>query len=353
MSVRFAVNATSNTYYLETVLEWSGVALEPQVKFAEGYKQFRPKTVFVPLFVSDTSNQQTTLFVTANNLVASSSRAFTETYGEVTPTPATTTTLDEVLDRLNIQRIDFLSIDIELAEPQALAGFSIERFRPGLLLSRPIHQSVKHCSTISAGMVTRLSASIGGSIQRISGLRRRAPSPTILPRAENTSLELSSTLSPKRVCADSHHRIRQASVRIWPRGASARARVLRQKLIDPTIDVADRYRPVHVVTNTGLSVTGTTLNEDTFSPSRVESFSSKHRRRVAARNWGDSRQSKGPHGNPPRYMEESCLCERQGSGSVPVAANHRASHRWSAAAVRNRLASRTPTLSDFYCPEEK
>ena len=51
----------SNTYYLETVLGWSGVALEPQVKFAEGYKQFRPKTVFVPLFVSDTSNQQTTL----------------------------------------------------------------------------------------------------------------------------------------------------------------------------------------------------------------------------------------------------------------------------------------------------
>ena len=78
---------------------------------------------------------------------------------------------------------------------------------------------------------------------------------------------------------------------------------------------------VHVVTNTGLSVTGTTLNEDTFSPSRVESFSSKHRRRVA-RNWGRFEAIKGTSWNSPRYMEESCLCERQGSGSVPVAANH-------------------------------
>ena len=82
--------------------------------------------------------------MTANDLVASSSRAFTETYGEVTPTPATTTTLDDVLDRLNIQQIDFLSIDIELAEPQALAGFSNRAdFAPGLLLSRPTRQSGK------------------------------------------------------------------------------------------------------------------------------------------------------------------------------------------------------------------
>ena len=123
----------SNTYYLETALGWSGVAIEPQIKFAEGYKRYRPKTTFVPLFVSDVSNRQTTLYVTGNDLVASSSREFTEVFGTVTPTPATTTTLDDVLDRLKVTRIDFLSMDIELAEPQALAGFSIERFRPRLV----------------------------------------------------------------------------------------------------------------------------------------------------------------------------------------------------------------------------
>jgi hypothetical protein len=45
----------------------------------------------------------------------------------------TTSTLDDVLDRFNVDRIDFLSMDIELAEPRALAGFSINRFKPSLV----------------------------------------------------------------------------------------------------------------------------------------------------------------------------------------------------------------------------
>lgn len=123
----------SNTYYLETALGWSGVALEPQKKFADDWARHRPKTTFVPLFVSDVSNREATLYVTGNDLVASSSKEFTEAFGSVTPTTATTTTLDDVLERLGVMRIDFLSMDIEMAEPQALAGFSIERFRPRLV----------------------------------------------------------------------------------------------------------------------------------------------------------------------------------------------------------------------------
>jgi len=77
--------------------------------------------------------------------VASGIREFTESYGEVTPTTATTSTLDDVLDRLAIERIDFLSIDIELAEPQALAGFSIARFAPRLVAIEahpPVRQQI-------------------------------------------------------------------------------------------------------------------------------------------------------------------------------------------------------------------
>jgi FkbM family methyltransferase len=136
---------SSNTYYLEKDLEWSGVAIEPQVKFADGYRKFRPRTTFVPLFISDVSNQQATLYVTENDSVASSDRDFTENWGEVTPTTATTSTLDDVLERLGIEKIDFLSIDIELAEPQALAGFSIGRFAPALVAVEahaPVRQQI-------------------------------------------------------------------------------------------------------------------------------------------------------------------------------------------------------------------
>jgi FkbM family methyltransferase len=124
----------SNTYYLEKELGWSGVAIEPQTEFAEGYRQYRPRTAFVPLFVSDVSDQTATLYVGDQSLVASGSREFTETFsGAVAGRPVRTTTLDDVLDRLGIRRIDFLSMDIELAEPAALAGFSIRRFMPALV----------------------------------------------------------------------------------------------------------------------------------------------------------------------------------------------------------------------------
>jgi FkbM family methyltransferase len=123
----------SNTYYLETAMEWSGVAIEPQIKFAAGYREHRPRTTFVPLFISNVSNQQATLYVTDFDGVASYDREFTQRWGDVTPTATTTSTLDDVLDRLKINRIDFLSMDIELAEPQALAGFSISRFKPSLV----------------------------------------------------------------------------------------------------------------------------------------------------------------------------------------------------------------------------
>ena len=38
--------------------------------------------------------------------------------------------LNKLLEAERISAIDFLSMDIELAEPKALAGFDIERFRP-------------------------------------------------------------------------------------------------------------------------------------------------------------------------------------------------------------------------------
>ncbi len=44
-----------------------------------------------------------------------------------------TITLDELLEMARVERIDFLSMDIEQAEPLALAGFDIERFGPQLV----------------------------------------------------------------------------------------------------------------------------------------------------------------------------------------------------------------------------
>jgi FkbM family methyltransferase len=136
----------SNTYYLETQLGWSGLAIEPQVKFAADYASKRPLTTFIPLFVSDVSNREAVLYVASNDLLASFDKQSAESEsGTAQPMSTNTTTLDDILDRNGIKQIDFLSIDIELHEPQALRGFSTQRFRPRLVAIEahpPVRQQI-------------------------------------------------------------------------------------------------------------------------------------------------------------------------------------------------------------------
>lgn len=126
----------NNTYFLETELGWSGVAIDALDEFAEGYRAHRPRTRFFALFVSDESNSSAQLFVpSANKLVASSNQEFARRESGVTPAAreVPTTTLNAVLDHSGLSRVDFVSMDIELSEPKALAGFEIDRFKPALV----------------------------------------------------------------------------------------------------------------------------------------------------------------------------------------------------------------------------
>jgi len=126
----------SNTFYLEERLGWSGIAIDPQAALEADYKKFRPRTRFFPLFVSDVSNDTATVYVPKRSLpAASSSRQFAERFSgdiaEITAVP--TVTLTDLLGRLRVERIDLLSIDVELSEPRVLAGFDIRRFEPALV----------------------------------------------------------------------------------------------------------------------------------------------------------------------------------------------------------------------------
>ena len=137
----------SKTYYLEKHLGWSGIAIEPQRQFMADYATERPQTKFFPFFVSDVSNQTAKLYVLNRaSMVASSDREFVKLFGEpdeVRDVP--TVSLSDLLDREGIKTFDFLSMDIELHEPQALKGFDIERFRPALVCIEgllPVRQQI-------------------------------------------------------------------------------------------------------------------------------------------------------------------------------------------------------------------
>jgi FkbM family methyltransferase len=139
--------ATSKTYYLETKLGWSGLAIEPQREFAAEYAKYRPRTTFLPFFVSDASNETARLYVIKKmSPVASSNREFVRQFGEpdeVREVP--TITLTDLLQAQGIRHIDFLSMDIELHEPRALKGFDIGRFKPSLVCIEallPVRQQI-------------------------------------------------------------------------------------------------------------------------------------------------------------------------------------------------------------------
>jgi FkbM family methyltransferase len=124
----------SNTYYLETALGWSGLAIEPQTSFEEGYRKNRPRSTFLPFFISDVSNEEATMYyVKSNPLVTSSDKSFAQRYGSTTELKTPTITMDDLLTREHLTSFDFLSMDIELSEPKALKGFDVERFRPALV----------------------------------------------------------------------------------------------------------------------------------------------------------------------------------------------------------------------------
>ena len=124
----------SNTYYLEQALGWSGLAIDAQEEFAADYAKYRPRTRFFAFFVSDRSDALETLFVPGNRLVASSSKEFSDRYDSSgKERKVTTITLNDLLTRTGITSIDFLTMDIELAEPKALAGFDVARYRPRLV----------------------------------------------------------------------------------------------------------------------------------------------------------------------------------------------------------------------------
>ena len=134
----------SNTYYLEHVLEWSGLAIDAQQEFAVDYAKYRPHTRFFTFFVSDRSDALESLFVPdGTRAVASSNKEFSDRYDAASKErKVTTITLNDLLARTGVTSIDFITMDIELAEPKALAGFDLMRYRPRLVCVEA-HQDVR------------------------------------------------------------------------------------------------------------------------------------------------------------------------------------------------------------------
>jgi hypothetical protein len=126
----------STTYYLEHHLGWSGVAVDALAHYGPDYEKYRPATRFFSYLVTDTSDGVQPFYkIERMYLMSSASKEWAENAedasAEILLRP--TITLNDLLAKAGIAKIDFLSMDIETGEPSALAGFDIQRFGPSLV----------------------------------------------------------------------------------------------------------------------------------------------------------------------------------------------------------------------------
>jgi FkbM family methyltransferase len=134
----FAVKG-SNTYYLEERLGWTGIGVDALEEYALEWAQLRPRSRFLRHLVSDRSGGTEKFFKSYGRAISSTDPnwAAGKAFGQNFPTEeiqAETITLDDLLNREKVTKIDLLSMDIEGHEQKALAGFDIERFQPTLVV---------------------------------------------------------------------------------------------------------------------------------------------------------------------------------------------------------------------------
>lgn len=129
----------NNTYYLEKHLGWTGIGVDALSDYAEAWQRERPASRFFSFLVTDRSGGTGTFFKSPNTGLSSTDRdsASGKNFGdEMEPEKIEIPmiTLDDLLEREGIEKIDLLSMDIEGHEPKALAGFDLERFQPELVV---------------------------------------------------------------------------------------------------------------------------------------------------------------------------------------------------------------------------
>jgi FkbM family methyltransferase len=129
----------STTYYLEEHLGWSGIAVDALPMLRRGYEKNRPRTRFFNYIVTDHADTVESFYAsgplssTSEERVEKTSKALSGKQKVPKEIQVPTITLDRLLDENGVEKIDFLSMDIEGGEPAALAAFDLGRFRPELI----------------------------------------------------------------------------------------------------------------------------------------------------------------------------------------------------------------------------
>ena len=125
----------STTFYLEKHLGWSGIGVDGLPDYGPWWEKSRPQSRFFNFIVTDHTGDPESFYRAGWPGLSSTQkdRKFGGREVKQFELKVPTTTLNDLLAKNGVERIDFLSMDIEGAEPLALAGFDIQKYAPRLV----------------------------------------------------------------------------------------------------------------------------------------------------------------------------------------------------------------------------
>ena len=130
----------SNTFYLETELNWSGILIEPNPDYVKECIINRPKSkVYDCALVSfDFKDNHTVLYSIASKgamgTVEDRGMWINETETPVFHENIPTRTLTSILDETQPKEIDLFSLDVEGYELNVLEGLDFEKYKPKIIV---------------------------------------------------------------------------------------------------------------------------------------------------------------------------------------------------------------------------
>lgn len=131
----------STTFYLEKHLGWSGIGIDAVAKYGPAWTKLRPRSKFFNYLVTDHSGTNDTFYQSRYSPISSVHRDLVD-HDEYEEIQVESITLNDLLEREGVEKVDFLSLDIEGAGLLALRGFDIEKYKPELVCTEPIEDQM-------------------------------------------------------------------------------------------------------------------------------------------------------------------------------------------------------------------
>lgn len=141
----------SNSYLFEK-LGWKGICIEAHPTYAEMCKKNRPKAIVINAAVANENKESVSFYATPTGGFSTLDRsmesyfksAYSRHFKGYTEVKVPMVTLASVFKQHRIDKVDFISLDIEGSELNALRGIRWKNVRPRIIISEaltPTHEA--------------------------------------------------------------------------------------------------------------------------------------------------------------------------------------------------------------------